>query len=178
VKEFHSNNPDCGFSIEDIIANKDYVVFFDQFDSVLNIDRALLKPHHWRGPQNFSSLCNPKAPGPFTISIIHGNFELGRNMWGGSGLGAIVDEAVGTEYMIKAVSFLSHALDEFEKHAVKNRQAEILDREEAEKHAVKMRQEEIRDREEWEENRRNYLAHCKFADVNSFPPVDVSKIIF
>jgi hypothetical protein len=35
-------------------------------------------------------------------------------MWGGSGLVSIVDEAVGTEYMIKAVSFLSHALDEFE----------------------------------------------------------------
>jgi len=139
-------------TVEEMMYNQDCIMFFDECDSVLQIDLDYLKPHHWRGPQTFSTLCNPKAPGPFTMSFSHGKFEIGRNMWGGSGLCDIIDNAVGTAYMLKAASFLGHALDE------------------SERNAEKMRQEAIRENEEWSLSLHNAIAHSIIVDEDLLPP--------
>lgn len=152
------NSEKIWLPVENMMRNEDHVMFFDEDNSVLRIDRAHLKPHFWRGPQSFSSMCNPKAPGPFTISLINGKFELGRNMWGGSGLVDIVDHVFGKAYMLKAASFLSHALDE------------------SEKNAEKARQEAVKENEEWKETI-SKAAHSTYVDEKYFPP-DVSQLFF
>lgn len=154
MERFRESSTGYGDTIEEMMSNEDHAMFFDELESVLRIDRAALKPHYWRGPsyRTLSPLCSPRAPGPFTIYLDHGQFQLGRNMWGGCGLGHCVDPLVGKAYMFKAATFLGRALDQ------------------SEMKAEKMRQEARRENEEWLQRMCFFKAHSKYVDESTLPP--------
>jgi len=128
--------------------------FSSEVDSVLTIDRSHLKPHHWRGPnqESFSSLLNPKAPGP--LQSVSGTENLNwEEIWG---------EVVALE------TVLILRLDAQSCRILGSRI-----RSTRKKNAEKVRQDDIRQNEEWLLTQRNFKAHSVFVD-ESLLPLDAS----